>query len=234
MKRTLVALVAVLGLVLPIGPATSGEVPVATAFIQAFVVDGPIIRAGEPVDISATLVLANTTTPVPGQSVHVQIKPYGHDTFQTHATLLTNAQGVVGISVVSTKTYRYRFVFAGTPAFAATKTTAVVQRLGSFATIKVSDETPAVEQRVVVSGRTKPNKAGHTVWLYRGRSAHGAFTGPNENKHVLLAKSVVREDGRYRIPVRFKTDGRKRLFVDIERGDGNVLGYSDYLRIRVH
>ena len=86
----------------------------------------------------------------------------------------------------------------------------------------------------VVSGRTKPNKAGHTVWLYRGRSAHGAFAPPDAYKHVLLGKSVVRENGRYRIPVRFEGDGRKRLFVDVSAGDGNVRGYSDYLKITVH
>jgi len=233
MKRILAALVAVLGLFAPIGPATAQE-PVATAFIMAFVTDGPIVRAGEPVELSATLVLANTTTPVPAQDVLLQIKPYGVDTFTTKANLVTDSQGHVGIAVTSTKTYRYRFVYAGNPAFAASSTGAVAQKLGSFATIKVSDGTPAVGQRIVVTGRTKPNKAGHTVWLYRGRSAHGAFTGPNENKHVLLAKSTVREDGRYRIPVRFEGDGRKRLFVDIAAGDGNLLGYSDYLRVRVH
>ncbi|HSV39335.1 MAG TPA: hypothetical protein VLI04_11300 [Nocardioidaceae bacterium] len=233
MKRSIIALLAALGLVLPIGSATAQE-PLPTAFLLAFVTDGPIIRAGEPVDLSATLVLENTTTPVPAADVLLQVKPYGVDTFSTKAALQTDAQGHVGISVTSTKTYRYRFVFAGNLAFAASSTGPVVQKLGSFATIKISDRTPAVGQRVVVSGRTKPVKAGHTVWLYRGRSAHGAFTGPNGNKHVLLAKSVVGKDGRYRIPVRFEGDGRKRLFVDIAAGGGNLLGYSDYLRVTVH
>lgn len=219
----------ILALVLTIGgmqPAAAGDVLSATSFSEPLVIPGgPIPRAGDIVSMSAYL--KSDSQVVSGAPVTLQVKRYDQDVFHDLVTLPTDDNGRVTVNLKPRVNFKSRWVFAGNGAYAASSTAARVWGIASRASLNFSDTTPAVGQEVVVSGRTWPNKAGHTIRVRQG------WFGSDVLVPTLLGTTTVKPNGRYRLRVRFATAGRTPVFVQVSRGHGNTIGYSDTRRVRV-
>ncbi|HSV39334.1 MAG TPA: hypothetical protein VLI04_11295 [Nocardioidaceae bacterium] len=229
MRRPIAVFLLVMALCAPF-PASAGG-PIATT-ISLLAVDPSLKRAGESFPLHAGLHTGKL--PVVGKLLTLQIKRYGADTFQHAGSATTDVNGTATVQVPGReRTFRFRWVFAGSDPYTPSVSGVGVQTIGSLATIRVSDRTPAAGQAIVIKGRTRPAKPGHKVWLYRGFSAHGGMPIPGQPDPVLLATRKVRADGTYRFRFTFPNPGARRLFVDVQRGDGNGLGFSDPRYINV-
>jgi len=209
-------------------PATAAVAGTETDIVVSVIADAPPIRAGSRAPAMGVI---QSSAGVSGLSVELQMQVPG-SSFATVATVVSNSQGtfLTETPVLSHNTaFRWHFAGDGThdPATSDTWTEYVSPRVR----IRVSDRTPATGQRVVVRGRTNPNKAGNRVSLWRGTKPWLGF-GPKTH-HVRLVKGRVHADGRYRLVVRFDTSGTRRLYVRVAGGGGNVAGFSAYRRVSV-
>lgn len=218
---SLLVLALTLGWLQPTTPATAiGEI----AMYESVLVDAPIPRAGDLINVAG--LVESQGKPVPGLPVTLQVKRYGDESFSDLITVVTGKKGRVEVNFRPKHTIRTRWVFAGNEEFAPYSTPGRIWRIGSRATLQFSDREPELGQRVVVTGRVRPNKAGHTVRVLQGQSNHGTF-GPTYPKPTLLATTTVKDNGRYRVRVRFHRTGALPVFVTVSRGDGNTRGYSN-------
>jgi hypothetical protein len=224
---------AVLGLVLAgltAPPAHAGTVP--TDIVTAHIVDGPVTVAGAPLTVRAAV--RSEGAPVPGVTLQLLIKPYGATDFHKVAAKETDGFGSVAVTLHRWRNTRIKWVFDGNEAYDDSSSFPYTEFISTRVGIHVSDATPQVEQRVVVTGWTSPLKPGHVVRLYRGYTSRGAYgTPPQNNPPVLLDTGIVRSDGTYRLVTRFHATGIRRLFVQVAPGDGNITGWSPYRWVTV-
>ncbi|HET7690170.1 MAG TPA: hypothetical protein VFK41_07325 [Nocardioidaceae bacterium] len=192
--------------------------------VEVVVVDAPTPRAGDLINVAASV--RSEGAPVAGLPVTLQIKRYGEATFEDLITVPTDSEGNLELNLRPLRNIKTRWVFSGDENYAPYSTAARTWLIGSRASLAFSDRTPGVGQVVVVTGRTKPAKPGHTVRVLQGRSNHGGF-GPAYPRPELLGTTTVKENGRYRIRVRFTKTGQQPVFVTVSRGNGNTTGYSN-------
>lgn len=230
MRRILTGLV---GLVL-VGPALANGVARAaeatpTQFQIAIVVgEGGLPTAGSKVGFDATLV-DDAQAPVAGVPVTLSVRPYGSSVYTPTAQAVTGADGYAAAAVVLQHTSAVRWSFAGDAEHAASTSPAYVQSIAPRIAAHAVDNTLKVRQQVVVVGRTGPNKAGNRVSLWRGDKP--AFMPGLQMTRIAVG--VVRPDGTIRLTARFAGAGVKRLYVKVNAGKGNGVGYSKYIRVRV-
>lgn len=217
---SLLVLLLSLGWLQPAPALAIGEI----TMFEVVVVDAPTPRAGDLIRVAAGVRSENAA--VVGLPVTLQIKRYGQTAFEDLVTVPTDGDGNVEINLRPLRNVKTRWVFPGDENYAPYSTPARTWLIGSRATLAFSDREPAVGQVVVVTGRTKPAKPGHTVRVLHGRSSHGGF-GPAYPKPELLGTTTVKDNGRYRIRVRFTRAGRLPVFVTVSRGNGNTTGYSN-------
>lgn len=231
MPRTLSALVGlvVLGTALVGGPA--GAVPqTATKFQVAIVVgEGDLPSAGSSVGFDAVLT-DESDTPLSGAPVTLSVRPWGSSVFTQAAQAVTGADGAVHAAVALTYTSAVRWSYDGDGAdHAATTSAAYVQAIAPRISARAVDATLKGRQRLLVVGRTGPNKAGNRVSLWRGDKP--AFAPGLQMTRIAVGE--VRADGTVRLTARFSRPGLKRLYVKVNAGKGNGTGYSKYIRVRV-
>jgi hypothetical protein len=209
-------------------PATAAD-PAPTTLLPLLVADGPLPVAGKP---SGYVVSLRTTTgdaPVFGADVDMWARQSGQTAYTKVATGHTDANGWTAMSATLTRNASVYWSFAGNASYAPSHTDTTTIPVSTSGTIRVNDHTLRIGQRLVVRGKTYPGKPGRKVRLYKGNV--WVLFSPNRPK--LLAKAYVRADGTYRIRVRFFHAGRKKLFVALPGGDGNVPGTTRYRRVRV-
>jgi hypothetical protein len=228
------AVAALVGVVLcvswaAVSPASAAD-PAPTNFYSLLVLDGPPPVAGDKVWFSATL--SSGVDPVVGRTVQLWVRAAGQREFTAAASAVTGARGDVEASIVLTRNSVTRWVFAGDAQYGASQTSDLGQRVETRVGAKASARSLSVGQRLVVRGRTFPRKPGHTVSLWSGARPQRAF-GPPSPPATWLAKATVRADGSYRLVKRFGTPGKRRLFVRVSRGDGNLAGFSRYRWVQV-
>ncbi len=228
MRRALSALV---GLVLAtalglIAPAYAA--PAESTFQVAIVVDeGPSPAAGTVQQFSANL--TSGAMPIAGVPVTLTARPYGATAFTAIGHGTTDEDGDVTVSAALRRTSRIQWTFAGDGAHAATSSVAYLRPVGSRVAARALDRTLRGRQRVVVVGRAVPLKPGHRVSLWRG-DIPCFCVGTSSTR---IAAGTVRPDGTFRLTARFARPGVKKLYVKVNAGHGNDIGYSAYVRIRV-
>lgn len=228
------AVAALLGAVLcaswvAVSPASAAD-PAPTDFDYYVIKDGPPAVAGSKVWFTA--MLQSDHKPVVGKTAQLWIRPAGQPDFTRAADAVTDGSGVVEASIVLTRSSVTRWVFTGDAQYGPSQTPDLVEAVASRVGARLSDRTPSVGQRLVVHGRTFPAKPGHTVSLWSGDKPQRAF-GPPSPPATWLARATVRADGSYRLVNRFRTPGKRQLFVRVSRGDGNLPGYSRYRWVQV-
>jgi hypothetical protein len=202
----------------------------ATEIVVGVVADAPPTRAGATAPVFGAIQSGGTS--LPGASVQLQMRASGSSSFTDVGTVVSDSQGrISGTTPVLLKNADFRWHFAGDGTHDAATSGTWTEYVSPRVRIRVSDRTPATGQRIVVRGRTNPNKAGNRVSLWRGTKPSLGF-GPTTH-HVRLVKGRVHADGRYRLVVRFNTSGTRRLYVRVAGGGGNVAGFSAYRRVRV-
>jgi hypothetical protein len=230
----IVALTLLLGLtLLPANPAAAllGPTPTPTTMTQVVIADAPPPVAGQPYGFTVILRTTSDQQPVPNATVRLWARRPGQSTYSQVAQTHTDASGVAEpVTTLSRNTYLYAEFpgdYSGT--YAPSHTDPVLTYVSTAGTMRVNDKTLRLGQRLVVTGRTRPAKPGRRVALYVGRIP--SPTSPH--RPTRIARAYVRADGTYRITERFHSAGRKRLFVKLPGGDGNVTGYTRYQRVRV-
>lgn len=228
-RSTLAVLLALIFAGLVASPAEAEPAP--TEIASLIIVDGPFTVAGSPLTVRADLVSAGQ--PVAGVPVRLMIKPYGATTFRKYTTTATDQNGSASVTFRRWRNTRIKWEFGGTEEYGPSVSQPYTEYISTRVGIRVSDRTPRVEQRVVVTGITSPIKPGHVIRLYRGFTARGAWMPPPENPPVLLDSALVRSDGSYRLVTRFHRAGTRRVFVEVAPGHGNVTGWSPYRWVTV-
>ena len=228
-RATLAVLLALVVAGLVASPAEADPAP--TEIASLIIVDGPFTVAGSPLTVTAELRSAGQA--VVGVPVRLMIKPYGATAFRKYTTTATDENGYASVTFVRWRNTRVKWEFGGTEEFGPSVSQPYTEYISTRVGIRVSDRTPRVGQRVVVTGMTGPIKPGHAIRLYRGFTARGAWMPPPENPPVLLDSGVVRSDGAYRLVARFHAKGVRRLFVEVATGHGNITGWSPYRWVTV-
>lgn len=230
--RTWGALAAVGTLVL--APLTAGAAGAAVAekaatdiYVAIVATEGPAAPAGTVFEYSAQLV--SGANPVAGVPVTLMIRPAGAPDFTAAKTVQSGPDGGVEASVRLNRSTAYRWDFDGNDAFAASRSQAFVQQVGSRVRVATKHLTVRHGRRVVITGTTTPVQPGRHLSLWRGDKPDFA-----PDLHMTrIATGTVRPDGTLRLVVRFARAGAKRLYVKVNGGGGNAAGYSNYLHIRV-
>jgi hypothetical protein len=224
---------AVLGLALASAVLTTApaeavtEQAVATFQINLIADEGPSPASGSPVGFDATLVSGDS--PIAGVPVTLTARPAGAAAYATIGHGTTAADGTVRVRARMLKTSRIQWVFAGNAQYAATTSYGYLRAIGRKVTAHAEDGTLAGRQKAVVVGRATPKKAGLRVSLWRGYvPCLCVVTGTTR-----IAVATIRPDGTFRLSARFANPGAKKLYVKVNAGAGNDVGYSRYLRIRV-
>jgi len=214
------------------GPSAVGAPSTTpTSLVTVVIADAPPIRAGT--QAGALGVLMASGTGVAGRAVHLQMRPYGATTFTTVGTDVSDSSGNLDlVTPVLLHNSRFRWVFDGDATYAPSVSSVWFAPVSTRVGIRVSDRTPHTGQRVILRGRTYPAKPGIVVSAWRGTKPVQGF-GPT-TRHTLLVKGRVRADGTYRLVLRFPTTGKRRLYVRVASGAGNVAGFSAYRWVTVH
>jgi hypothetical protein len=209
-------------------PATSAVAAGNTEILASIIADAPPAMAGSGVPVIGQV---QSSAGVAGLTVQLQVQ-VSTSSFTTVDSAVSNSQGSVFAETPAlAHNTNFRWYFPGDGTHDAATSDTWTEYVSPRVRIRVSDRTPATGQRVVVRGRTNPNKAGNRVSLWRGTKPWLGF-GPTTH-HVRLVKGRVHADGRYRLVVRFDTSGTRRLYVRVAGGGGNVAGFSAYRRVRV-
>lgn len=230
MRRPLIGLVglALLGATLSTGTALAVTTTPTQFQIAIVAGEGDLPASGSKVEFDATLV-DDADAPVAGAAVTLSVRPYGSSVFTPAAQAVTGTHGSVTVAIALTYTSAVRWSFAGDSEHAATTSPAYVQPMAPRIAAHANDTTLTARQQVVVVGRTGPNKAGNRVSLWRGDKP--AFMPGLEMTRIGVG--VIRPNGTFRLTARFAAAGVKRLYVKVNAGKGNGVGYSKYLRVRV-
>jgi hypothetical protein len=226
-----IAVLAVLasGLLLPGPSAAFPSSPTPTTMVATVIADAPPPTAG---DLYGPLVTIRTTSgqqPVPNVRVELWVRRAGQSSYARVAVTHTDANGTAQpVTTLTRNSYLYA-AFPGDDFYGPSRIDPVFTPVSTSGTMRVNDRTLRVGQRLVVTGRTSPRKPGRRVTLYLGYVPFP--TSPT--RPTRIARAYVRADGTYRITKRFHSTGRKRLFVGLPGGDGNVYGYTRYRRVTV-
>jgi hypothetical protein len=222
------------GALLPANPAAAllpTPTPTPTTMTHVVIADAPPPVAGQPYGFTVVLRTTSDQQPVVNATVRLWARRPGQSTYSQVAQTHTDTSGVAQpVTTLSRNTYLYAEFpgdYSGT--YGPSHTDPVLTYVSTAGTMGVDDKTLRLGQRLVVTGRTRPAKPGRRVALFLGYIP--SPTSPH--RPTRLARAYVRADGTYRITTRFHSTGRKRLFVRLPGGDGNVTGYTRYQRVRV-
>lgn len=219
---------ALAGSLLVAGPADAVTEQAEATFQIALVADeGPAPVSGSRLRFDAALVSGEE--PVDGVEVTLTARPYGASGYTAIGHGTTAADGSVSVDARLTTTARIRWVFAGDGEYAATTSDGYVRSIGRKVTAHAQDRSLTKRQKVVVVGRANPKKAGLGVSLWRGDVP--CFCQGTSSARVAVGK--IRPDGTFRLSARFARPGTKKLYVKVNAGAGNDIGYSRYLVIQV-
>ena len=230
MRRTASMLLglALAGSVLVTGPADAVTEQAESTFQIALVADeGPAPVSGSRLSFDAALV--SGANPVDGVAVTLTARPYGATAYTVIGRGTTAADGTVSVAARLTTTARIQWVFAGDTEHAATTSVGYVRAIGRKVSAHAQDRSLAKRQKVVVVGKANPKKAGLAVSLWRGDVP--CFCQGISSSRIAVGK--IRPDGTFRLSARFARPGTKKLYVKVNAGAGNDVGYSRYLVIKV-
>ncbi|MGY2875780.1 hypothetical protein ACVW00_002970 [Marmoricola sp. URHA0025 HA25] len=205
-----------------------------TSVVTLLVVGGPPLTAGQSTFVRG--LITDSGAEVPGASVHLMMQPYGSTTFTDVGTAVSAPDGVFSLSTPPLwQNTAFRWDYAGDSTRAASSSAVWEVPVSPRTTIRVSDRTPRVGQRVVVRGQTLPNRAGRRISVWTGiRPCWCDIAYPSGTPAPKrLARGVVLADGSYRLVIRLSSTGRKRIYALVGRGAGLLAGTSRYRHLRV-
>lgn len=220
-----------------VGVAPSADAlptPEPTAVEPMLVVGGPLLRAGH-----ATTALGFVTASghaLAGASVHLMMETYGSAAFTDVGVAVSDADGRLQLPTpVLWHNTSFRWDYAGDAGHDPSTSSAWQVPVSAVVSIRVSDRTPRVGQRVVVRGETTPHRAGRRVSVWTGIRPCwcDVFYPAGTPAPRRLVRGVVRDDGSYRLVIRFGSSGRKRIYALVGGGSGNVAGTSAFRHLRV-
>jgi hypothetical protein len=202
MKRTIITIAAVAMLAMPAAlSAQQGQTLTITA-------SPTTVKFGGSITLSGKLTGPNAD----GRNVRIQRDVLPLDSFENAGNATTNATGDWSLVVKPDASARYRASVGNTDS----NTVDVTVR--AAVSLRLSDRTPRIGQRVKFSGRVCPEHDGVKIALQR-RSSTGWKTIaspvladiPNVNCSSYSVTKRVRRDGRF----------RARFLGDAEHADGN-------------
>jgi len=231
MGRILGALCLVLACAaLTAAPATAA--PTTATAIAVTIIDDLSPRvAGQASDFSATL-LDDQGHPVAGQTLSLWTQPAGSSTFDQAAQATTDGLGHVTVWTTLERSALLEWRYDGDGAsgsYAASTPVDFAVGISPLVTARAHHRTLRAGHRLVVTGQTFPAKAGCRVSLWNG-VPRPLSAGPAPK---LLARSVARADGSYRLVRRLHKPGRMRVAVTVASCAGNARGFSHGIAIRV-
>jgi len=237
MRRVLsgLSLLLFLAVMIPVAPAVADlpPDPTPTTIFVLLVADLDARVAGEPSDFTAVLGAEEPsgTVAVQGETLTLWAQPSGSASFTQVGHATTDASGQATVWAALDHSAVVRWTYAGNaPTYAASTPVDFGVEVAPRVTLRVHDRTLRRHQRLVVTGRTFPAKAGCTVTLWKGPRPAPLTVGP---KPVRLAQSTVRLDGTYRLVHRFHHRARMRVRVTVMACAGNARGFSGSVGIRV-
>ena len=138
-----------------------------------------------------------------GETIDLNADPFPFDTFVKVATTHTNTAGAYGFFVTPTENTKYR---TDAKSKAPASSPELLVRVAPKVTLKVSDKTPAENQKVTFSGTVTPEHDGQAVLLQRRKSGGGwktvktgvlvdAGTAPS----TYVFKRKITRGGTYRV-----------------------------------
>lgn len=174
------------------------------------------IDAGGSTTLTATL--RSNAQAVEGATLWLSVKKYGTDTFIPvgDGDYLTDGSGRVSVSVSPWKRATYRWEFTGDSSYAPDTSLSSVG-VHTVVTLRLRDTQISSGQRMVATGRTRPNKAGAPVYLYRR-----AISGPSSR----WLTRTVRSDGTFRFAKTIPSTNVYYLYAVVPTASGNLRGES--------
>ena len=228
MRRVLCALclLLVVGGLTTSAPATAAPSTATTIYV-AILSDLSPRLAGQQTDFTA--VLAAGEAPVPGEVLTLWLRPEGSSTFAEAGHATTDASGRATVWTTLQQSVVAHWTHEDSGAYGPSTSADYGVQIAPRVTARAHDRSLRRGQRLVVTGRTFPAKAGCGVALWKGE-LRPLFAGPAP---VRLARSTVRADGSYRLARRFHRATAVRVAVVVSSCAGNARGLSRYLAIRV-
>ena len=226
--RPLLVLASVLGLVAATSATASAVPATPTTIFVAIVTDLAPPVAGRPTDLTAVLG-DDTGTPVAGQLLTLSVQTAGSADFQVVGQATTDASGRATVWATLDHDVVARWSYDGNTTYGASTSADYGVQVAPLVTARAHDRTLRRGQRLLVTGRTTPVKAGCAVSLWRG-VPRPLTSGPAPK---LLARSVARADGSYRLVRRLHRAARLRVAVTVASCAGNARGLSHAIAIRV-
>lgn len=213
-------------------PAEAVPVPEPTQVVAMIIADLPPVPAGHAVGVGGAITASGHG--LAGATVHLMVETYGSTTFSDAGAAVSDANGRFGLtSPVLWQNAKFRLDYAGDATHDPSTSSVWDVPVSAVATIHLSDRTPRVGHRVVVTGQTSPNRAGRRIAVWTGTRPCWCYVRPDYSGRTRLARGVVRDDGSYRLVIRFSSAGRKRIYALVGGGGGNLAGTSRYRHLRV-
>jgi hypothetical protein len=238
MRRPVLAVVlAVIAMLCgPVAVPSSSAVaasPVPTTFVRSFIADLPPPISGIPYGYQALLVDSGDNSAVPGRRVELWAEQAGQAAFTKVAEGVTSQTGFASVSAALTKNAQTYWAFAGDATYAPSRSDVSPISVATTGTMHAHRRTARTGQRIVVSGTTSPTKVKRRVSLWLGTIPAQWSPVIQFPRPVRLARGYTRADGTFRLVKGFSNTGRKKLFVRLPGGDGNIHGYVGYVRVRI-
>ena len=146
---------------------------------------------------------------------------------------ITDPQGVASVTVTPTHNFHFQWRYAGSGVYGPSHSVRAFRPVATKVRAHISSKVVSVGQRVVVRGSTHPVKSGFYVSLWRGKTNRGDTGIAYPKSPTRLVTVKTRADGTFRLVFHFKATGKRLLFVKVQRGDGNVAGYSHYMLVTI-
>jgi hypothetical protein len=227
MTRVLSALCLLLGLGLVAPPAMAAPAGAPATIYVSMVSDLSPRLAGRSSDFTA--VLGSGGTPVPNETLTLWLRPEGTADFVAAGQGLTDGSGRVTVWATLERNAVAHWTLEPSASYDAGPTPDFGVEIAPRVTARAHDRTLRRGQRLVVTGRTFPAKAGCPVALWKGQR-RPLTVGPAP---VRLARASVRPDGSYRLVRRFHKVATMHVSVTVSPCAGNGRGVSPAITIRV-
>ena len=196
----------------------------STAPAQSVTASKSTISAGQSVTMGVTVKKGSAA--VAGARMQLWAKPSGSSAYRAVATTTTNSTGHAASVQKPTTSTSYRWRYLGTtdsPELPGVDSAAKTVGVRDVVSAKAADTTLSTHQKLRITGRTTPAKAGARLTVYQ--------LSPGHKHKIGTAKTT--KSGTYTFTHAALRAGSYRFTVTIAAQSGNLAGQSAAVKVRV-